>query len=96
MFSQHSLPVSFSYHVDICIGSYTCQASIKIDGGEILQIPIVDSGKGDSAFVYMRIPNDEVVKSLIEAKKIEIRVEFYNKGNGDFIFFSNGKNALTK
>ena len=96
MFSQNSLPVASSYNGGFCAGSYSCQALFKIDDGELIQIPIVDSGKGDKAFVYLRVPNDEVVKSLLEAKKIEMRVAFYKKGDGNFVFTSNGKNALIK
>ncbi len=96
MFSQNSLPVASSYNGGFCAGSYSCQALFKIDDGELIQIPIVDSGKGDKAFVYIRVPNDEVVKSLLEAKKIEMRVAFYKKGDGNFIFTSNGKNPLSK
>lgn len=96
MFSQNSFPVSNSYRGNYCAGSYTCQAMIKIDEGEIIQIPIVDSGRGDKAFVLMRIQDEEKIKNLLEAKKIEMRVEFYNRGEGFFVFNSNGKNALNK
>lgn len=96
MFSQHSLPVAFSYNGNFCAGSYTCLALIKIDDGELIQVPIVDSGKGDKAFVYMRVPTDEVLKNLLGAKKIEMRVSFFKKGDGNFVFTSNGKNPIVK
>lgn len=96
MFSQNSLPVASSYNGGFCAGSYTCQALLKVDDGELIQIPIVDSGKGDKAFVYMRVPNDETLKNLLEAKKIEMRVSFYKRGDGNFVFTSNGKNQLVK
>ena len=96
MFSEHSLPVAFSYNGNFCAGSYTCLALIKIDDGELIQVPIVDSGKGDKAFVYMRVPTDEVLKNLLGAKKIEMRVSFFKKGDGNFVFTSNGKNPIVK
>lgn len=96
MFSQNSLPVASSYNGGFCAGSFTCQALFKVDDGELIQIPIVDSGKGDKAFVYMRVPNDEFIKSLLESKKIEMRVSFYKRGDGNFVFTSNGTNKLVK
>jgi len=96
MFSENSRPVAFSYSGNICIGSYTCEALIKIDNGELQKFPIVDSGKGDKAYVYMRVPSDEIVNNLLEAKKIEMRVAFYKKGDADFIFNSNGKSIFKK
>jgi hypothetical protein len=96
MFSQHSWPVAFNYQSDICVGSYDCKVLVKIDNGEILKIPIIESGQGDKAFVYLRVPNDKIIKGLLEAKKIEMRVAFYKNGDGDFMFISNGKNALVK
>lgn len=96
MFAQHAVPVSFSYRGNYCTGSYECQALLKIDNGEPIQVPLVDSGKGDRAFVYLRIPSEDFLKNILEAKKIEMRIEFYNKGNGNFVFTSDGKNALNK
>lgn len=96
MFSENSQPVAFSYSGNICIGAYTCEALLKIDNGELQKFPIVDSGKGDKAYVYMSVPSDELINKILEAKKIEMRVAFYKKDNGDFIFISNGKSTFKK
>jgi hypothetical protein len=96
MFSQKSMPVAYSYNGNLCTGSYTCEVLIKIDNTDAIKIPIVDSGKGDKAFVYMRIKDDEKIKQILEAKKIEMKVDFFRKGEGIFIFSSNGKNTLKK
>jgi hypothetical protein len=96
MFSQNSLPVAASYNGSFCAGSYSCQALLKIDDGELIQLKIFDSGKGDKAFVYMSVRNDELIMQMLVAKKIEMRVAFYKRGDGNFVFTANGKNPLLK
>ena len=96
MFSPNSMPVASSYNGNFCMGSYKCEVLIKIDEADVIKIPIVDSGRGDKAFVYMRINEDEKLRQMLEAKKIEMKVDFFKNGEGIFIFSSNGKNALKK
>ena len=76
MFSRHALPASLSYRANYCAGSYTCNALLKIDDGEIVRIPMIDSGKGDKAFVYLRPPYIDTLPSILEAKKLKCELSF--------------------
>ena len=96
MFSRNSIPAALSYNGNYCAGSYTCNALLKIDDGEIVRMQMIDSGKGDKAFVYLRPHYLDTLPSILKAKKIEMQIEFYNGRTGNFVFTSDGKNPLAK
>lgn len=66
--------------------SGSCTVSAKFDGGEIKKYEAFEPSDLSGSRHQLFIQDISFIKNAFLSKKIEIRVPFYSKGNGDFEF----------
>jgi hypothetical protein len=81
-----SMPLGLTYDYGSCY-SAACVMMAKFDDGQIIKYPVFEPPHG-SVRGQLIINSKDFFNKAFKAKKIEIRVAFYQEGNGDFIFKS--------
>ena len=81
-FSNTTMPHLFSPYDERCIYG-NCTMEVKFDGGPIVNYELFEV-KSDSSYGMIR--NANFFKKAFNARKIEIRIHFYQRGTGTFNF----------
>ena len=85
-FGEGVMPVGLDHSSGTCYFE-SCAMLVKFDGKEIVEYDVYQSATGSSSGQLI-INSHEFFEQAFVAKKIEIRFNFYQQGNGDFNFTS--------
>lgn len=85
-FGEGVMPIGFDHSSGTCYFE-SCLMLVKFDGKEIMEYDVYQSAMGSSSGQLI-INSHEFFEQAFLAKIIEIRLNFYQQGNGDFIFTS--------
>lgn len=93
-FSDSAMPLGLTHDYGRCY-SRTCVVLVKYDDGPIVSYPVFEPPH-DSYRAQLIVNSKDFFVKAFKANKIEIRVDFYKAGTGDFIFVGDKSFTWTK
>lgn len=87
---NEGVPLGLSFKWAECY-SRTCIIRVRFDDGDIKDYPVFEPSGSDNRNKLIINQGSDFYEFAQKSKKIEIRVDFYDYGNIDFMFTSNGK-----
>lgn len=85
-FGAGAMPLGRTHGYGDCY-SEVCYILAKFDDGNAIKYDVYEPSAGDDRGVLI-INSKDLFQRAFKAKKIEIRVRFYQEGNGDFTFIN--------